>query len=203
MPGLLSSYIERDSWIKLNVKPSKIVQQDTVLTELFAHAKTIQSDSSSMQVYKYLLAVNKLFERGLLSKFPVCDANYSQTMATMQDSFQYFIDWYKECHTKDCVNKDKKQFLAWQTWDLLTILMSGAKALVKDFLSRNHGYFIVLSRINGSCVESLFSQLKYSVGGKLTSLNYGNARASVLVKSNCVVNNPSNMDYRNEDLFLD
>ena len=32
-----------------------------------------------MQVYKYLLAVKKLFERGLLSKYPVYDANYSQT----------------------------------------------------------------------------------------------------------------------------
>ena len=80
--------------------------------------------------------------------------------------------------------------------------MSGTKALVKNFLSINPVYCIVLSIINGSCVESLFSQLKYSVGGKLTSLNYGNAIASILVKYNRVANNPGNMDYRNEDLFL-
>jgi hypothetical protein len=59
------------------------------------------------------------------------------------------------------------------------------KELVKDFVSRNKGYCIVLSRINGSAVESLFSQLKYSVAGKLTSINYGAARAAVMVKSNC------------------
>ena len=71
--------------------------------------------------------------------------------------------------------------------------MRGTKALFKDFLSRNPGYFIALSGIKGSCVESLFSQLKYSVVDKLTSLNYGNAKPSVLVKSNCVANNPSNI----------
>lgn len=66
--GLLASYIERDSWTKLNVKPSKIFQQDAVLDELFSHASKTAGDSSTAQVHKYLHALSKMFERGLLSK---------------------------------------------------------------------------------------------------------------------------------------
>ena len=66
-----------------------------------------------MQIHKYLLTVNKIFQIGLLFKYPVYDANNSQTMAIIQDGFQYFIDWYEEFYTNDSVNKDKKQFLGW------------------------------------------------------------------------------------------
>lgn len=90
----------------------------------------------------------------------------------------------------------------WQTWDLLSILINRTKSLVADFTTRNTEYFLVLSRINGSVVESLFSQLKYSVGGKLTSINYANARASVIVKSDCHADNSNNAYYRDEELYL-
>ena len=198
--GLLSSYIERDSWTKLNVKPSKIFQQDAVLSELFSHANSVnQGNCSAMQVYKYLLAVNKIFERGLLSKYPVYNMS-SPIISGITEGYQYFLDWLNESNCN--AEHDKKQFLAWQTWYLLTILLYGTKSLVDDFTSRNPGYFVVLSRINGSSVESLFSQLKYSVAGKLTSINYSNARASVLVKSNCHANNTGNVEYRDVELNL-
>ena len=45
-------------------------------------------------------------------------------------------------------------------------------------------HFLVLSRINGSAVESLFSQLKYATGSKLCSVNFSTARMSVLTKAN-------------------
>jgi hypothetical protein len=189
--GLLDSYIVRDAWTKLNVKPSKIFQQDEVLSELLSHAKSIQTceelNSSTYQTYVYLLAVNKMFERGLLSTYPIYDVN-SPNMLLISDGFKYFSDWYEACE-KLISDGHKDCFLAWQTWDLLRILVCGAKSLVKDFVSRNKGYCIVLSRINGSAVESLFSQLKYSVAGKLTSINYGAARAAVMVKSNCHMHN--------------
>jgi hypothetical protein len=186
------------------VKPSKIFQQDEVLSELLSHAKSIQTcdelNNSTYQTYEYLLAVNKMFERGLLCTYPIYDVN-SPNMLLISDGFKYFSDWYDACEKlisdglKDC-------FLAWQTWDLLRILLSGAKSLVKDFVSRNKGYCIVLSRINGSAVESLFSQLKYSAAGKLTSINYSTARAAVMVKSNCHRHNASNVHYRDETLQL-
>ena len=74
----------------------------------------------------------------------------------------------------------------------MQILVSGAETLVDDFCCRNPDYFNMLSRVNGSAVKSLFSQLKYSVAGKLLSVNYSTARASVLFESSCQTSNASN-----------
>ena len=60
--------------------------------------------------------------------------------------------------------------------------------------------FLVLSRINGSVVESLFSQLKFAAGGKLSSLNYSWARRAVMVKANVHSNNCNNAFYRDEHI---
>lgn len=55
--GLFNSYIERDSWIRLNVKPSKIMQQDEVNNELFDHAsKKMEDPAATLTVYHYLKA---------------------------------------------------------------------------------------------------------------------------------------------------
>ena len=49
---------------------------------------------------------------------------------------------------------------------------------IKDFVGsffRRHpdeDYYIIPVRLNGSAVETLFSQLKYSTGGHLSSTNY-------------------------------
>ena len=155
--GLLNSYIERDAWTKLNVKPAKIFQQENVLSELLSHAKSLQNsnNSSCMQVYLYLNAVNKIFERGLLSQYPVYDVN-SPNAKLILEGFKYFVDWYQEIATSTDSN-DKQSFLTRQTWDLLQVLISGMKALIADFTARHPDYFFVLSRINGSVVESLLS----------------------------------------------
>ena len=82
-------------------------------------------------------------------------------MKNVLEGYKYFIGWRDECNkSKD---ECKENFLAWQTWDLLQIVVTGAEALVDGFYCRNPGYFIVLSKVNGNAVESLLSQLKYSV----------------------------------------
>ena len=37
-------------------------------------------------------------------------------------------------------------------------------------------------RLNGSAIETFFSQLKYTAGGHLSGVNYATARASILSK---------------------
>lgn len=67
--GLLQSFIDRDAWTRLNVKPAKIMQQEEVLAELHEHS---QSDSvnctSTKATFEYLSACNLLFENGFLCK---------------------------------------------------------------------------------------------------------------------------------------
>ena len=66
--------------------------------------------------------------------------------------------------------------------DLLRIDVFGFKALCNDFIHQFPTYFISPLRISGSAVESLFSQFKYSAGGKLDAANYQTAQASFLVR---------------------
>ena len=79
--------------------------------------------------------------------------------------------------------KKIRLFVAWQTWDLLRICGFGLKSLLIDFKKRNPQHYLVLSRINGSAIESLFSQIKYATAGKLSSVNYGSSRRAVIISS--------------------
>lgn len=65
---------------------------------------------------------------------------------------------------------------------------------------RHPGRFVVLSRINGSTVKSLFSQIKYASGGKLSSNNYSTARKAVLITAT-VEHGASDSSYRDVKLY--
>ena len=77
--------------------------------------------------------------------------------------------------------------------------MYGFKAFCDYFLSTYPGYFVSPLRLSGSAVETLFSQYKYSVGGKLDAANYITARAAGLVKQT-VVTHHSGKNYRDYEL---
>lgn len=67
----------------------------------------------------------------------------------------------------------QKKFIAWQTWDLQLITTYGFKAFSEYFIDKyENNFFIAPKRINGSAIETLFSQFKYTAGSKLSSLNY-------------------------------
>jgi hypothetical protein len=192
--------VERDARTKLNVKPSKVFQKDEVLSELLTATQDAQSTSersSITEVYQYLTACNKMFERGLLTKYPV-RSDTDQVMIRIKEGYQYFVEWHQCIKAINC--DDSWSFIAWQTWDLLRILISGSLSLVRDFTSQYPNNFVVLARLNGSAVESLFSQLKYAVFGKLSSTNYSTARAAVIIKSNVRGCSRSNDNYRDQDL---
>lgn len=94
-----------------------------------------------------------------------------------------------------------RMFLSWQAWDLLRLMYHGFIGFCKSFLKRHPDYFICPIRLNGSAVETLFSQLKYVSGGNLMSTNYSSARASLLIK-NDISGRCKDDDYRNAPLFL-
>ena len=67
IPTLLSSYVHKDQWVRLNVKASKIMQQDHVLAELKEFMESRPNDTSPSLTVQYLECCNMLFEQGLLS----------------------------------------------------------------------------------------------------------------------------------------
>ena len=56
-----------------------------------------------------------------------------------------------------------------QTWNLLQLTVKGFSGLCQDFLAKYPGY-IVLVRINGSVVESLFGRFKFNAEGHLSAI---------------------------------
>ena len=97
--------------------------------------------------------------------------------------------------------KDTHFLVYTQTWDLLRVMWYGFKGLTSDFLSRNPGHHINPRRLNGSAVETVFSQLKYSTGGQLTATSYETAKASLLTKQS-VHGNRTKDDYRTTALYM-
>lgn len=182
IPKLKESHIIRDSWTRLNVLPSKVMQQDEVIAELkeYAESKPAPQDAASVkQTILYLSALNNLFERSLLGqKVRVFNAEGS-TIQRMEKAFQFFASWAEKQQTN---KEDKKSFLAWQTWDLLRVMWFGFKGLTREFLSDHPGYYINPRRLNGSAVETLFGQLKHTTGRNLTAVNYETAKATMLTK---------------------
>ena len=95
IPKLCEAHSIRDSWIKLNVTPAKImqvrimpthkgivqegfVQQEQVFGELFHYVNQQTPPPDALQVQctlKYLQACSKIFENGLLSHECVTDVN--------------------------------------------------------------------------------------------------------------------------------
>ena len=69
------------------------------------------------------------------------------------------------------------------------------------FSTKYPGYYIVHIRITGSAVESLFSQFKYSAGGKLDASNYTYSQGVSLVKQ-VTSTHHSDKDYRDSELKI-
>ena len=72
---------------------------------------------------------------------------------------------------------------------------------MSDFVSRNPGQHINPQRLNGSAVETLFSQLKYITNSQLTAATYTTAKASLLTKQSVCGTRPKD-DYRDTDLYI-
>lgn len=85
------------------------------------------------------------------------------------------------------------------SYSLLRIDVYGFRSFCRYFLSKYPGYFVSPLRLSGSAIETLFSQYKYSAGGKLDASNYCTARAANLVKQ-VVASHESGKDYRNNEL---
>ena len=74
----------------------------------------------------------------------------------------------------------------------------GFKNLVKDFTATHPGYYVNPRRVNGSAVETLFSELKHITGGNLSAANYESAKATLLTKREC----KGQDSYRSDVLYL-
>ena len=114
VPGLKESYIVRDSWTRLNVKPAKIMQvririymyynnhtsptifqQEHVIAELKEYATATPPPSDAKEVLcvvDFLEACNKMFERGLLGHVRI-PTYPNQILTNMKEGYSFFTRW--------------------------------------------------------------------------------------------------------------
>ena len=81
-------------------------------------------------------------------------------------------------------------------------MYNGFLGLCADFLAENPDYFIIPVRVNGSAVESYFSQLKLGSGGQLSASNYATAQASIETTKAASTKWPRESDYRDAGLDI-
>ena len=100
------------------------------------------------------------------------------------------------------LDSTERRFLSWQALDLLRVAVYGFIAFADSFLQDHSEYNIVPLKINGSSVETLFSQFKYEAHGKLTSVNYATVRKTVLMKRDIHGSTKAARGYRNTMLYI-
>ena len=88
-----------------------------------------------------------------------------------------------------------------QMYDLLRVTYYGFIGFIETFFTNHPEYYITPLKLNGSGVETLFSQFKFSAGGKLTSLNYETAKKSVMLRRDIHGKHASRRGYRDVQLF--
>ena len=62
----------------------------------------------------------------------------------------------------------KPFYCSLQTWDLTRLVYYGFTEFCKHFVSIFPGYYIWPLRLNGSALETIFSQLKFNMNGQLS-----------------------------------
>ena len=76
----------------------------------------------------------------------------------------------------------KPFYCSLQTWDLTRLVYYGFTEFCKHFVSIFPGYYIWPLRLNGSALETIFSQLKFNMNGQLSSVNYSAALTTLKLK---------------------
>ena len=92
--------------------------------------------------------------------------------------------------------------LCMQTWDLHRIMYYGFKAFATDYLGRHPRYYINPHDVNGSVIETIFSQMRHTAQQNLTASNYAWTRASLLSKWSLSGKRGKRDDYRKQPLHF-
>ena len=148
-------------------------------------------------------ACNKIFEMGILSHEKIKSDNRN-VLLNIETGFKYFKDWHDSLNGGDFqpLKSTERRFLSWQTWDILRVMVYGFINFTESFLREHPDYYVVPLKLNGSAVETLFSQFKFETHGKLSSLNYSTARKSVILKKDIHGSTKAARGYRNTALYV-
>ena len=81
-------------------------------------------------------------------------------------------------------------------------MVYGFQGMVNYFHDQYPDYYIAPVRVSGSAIETLFSQLKFAAGGKLSAVNYPSALKRLLIKKDTTGHHKSGAFYRDQDVYF-
>lgn len=137
----------------------------------------------------------------------------------MDEGFDFFLKWWVEkkaegmlrarswyciiCLYIGCsiTQTTGRKFLSWKRWDLMKLMYWGFKDFITLFLKNHEGYVIYPVRLNGSAIETVFSQLKGITHGHLSARNYSSAVATLVTRGS-IQNRKKRIQYRNAPLYF-
>ena len=76
------------------------------------------------------------------------------------------------------------------------------KKFAMDFLSEYPEYTIYPVRLNGSAVETFFSQMKHATSSQLSGVNYSSAKGTLLTRGSLHGRKKGRKGYRSAALFI-
>ena len=92
--------------------------------------------------------------------------------------------------------------IALQTSHLLGLMNYGFTEFCQEFLQRFPSCYIVPLKINGSGIETMFSQLRFSTAGNLSGSNYGYALFALTLRRSLHGHGHGKSKYRNARLYV-
>ena len=97
-----------------------------MLEELAGHCAGMHTSSTDRdkQTLCYLQALNKLFERGILSDGKISSVQ-SEKLQSMKEGLSFFQEWCEDVNTQGTNPDDQSQtaFLSWQVYRLIQLLI--------------------------------------------------------------------------------
>eukprot|EP00733_Pompholyxophrys_punicea_P001526 Pompholyxophrys_punicea_v1_NODE_795_length_1280_cov_4.899756.p1 type:complete len:237 gc:universal NODE_795_length_1280_cov_4.899756:399-1109(+) len=147
---------------------AKILQQRNFIAELSEYARSVPRPGDNKNILKtiqFLEACENIFEQGILSHAHVNSMDHA-VVKNIRSGMKFFSNWANSltAEGKNIHDLHQVEFLSWQTWDLLRLMVTGFLSFLADFFQKFPGYYIIPVRLNGSAIETLFSQTKQVKG---------------------------------------
>jgi hypothetical protein len=161
-----------------------------VISEMRYDALTQSSPQyNALATAEYLEMMRVIFRECYLSHDPLysTDDERLQQARARYRALREWREWTKQAapglgaHT---ASHRRRLTMDHRTWTLLSVMVEGFDAFVKDFFDRNPGEFFLFLKANSSPLESVFSHIRQLGGGArgVTQNMYRTALASVSIQ---------------------
>jgi hypothetical protein len=192
LPRFNDDVVFKNSWNCMSVANNKVLVHGPLTADMRAHMRQTQDFQCSKSV-EYLNKSEALFRDIFLNKGRRIFSMEDLAFNVIDDALDWFSAWKRNVDSAaarlNLTASDKNTlFLAWQTFDLLRVLLYGFKEYCRFFFEK-YGHvrprpFISPIRMTGSALELIFCILKQMKGaaGMMNEAKMEDALATLVMQ---------------------